>query len=256
VGEDPDVGPQGAKDGDSARDVEGMNARFDGSVGLRQYDRIVHRDNLALTSTVRKGAGVSGNVDRILDAMLELISTRGPEALSIRNVAAAAGVSVGAVQHHFSTRDKLLQAAMNAVEQRFMVRIRELIRDDASPESRLRSFCIEIAGLGSDDTTEVVVWTVFAARAAVDDSIRALHVAAWGRTELFLHGLIEAAMSNVADAATDTDATTADSAAFLLAVLDGIAVSRAAERSARISQERGIRILDHALRAIDISPTT
>jgi AcrR family transcriptional regulator len=199
---------------------------------------------------------VSGNVDRILDAMLELISTRGPEALSIRNVAAAAGVSVGAVQHHFSTRDKLLLAAMNAVEQRFMVRIRELIRDDASPESRLRSFCIEIAGLGSDDTTEVVVWTVFAARAAVDDSIRTLHVAAWGRTELFLRGLIEAVMSNVSDAATETDATTADSAAFLLAVLDGIAVSRAAERSARISQERGIRILDQALRAIDISPTT
>ena len=203
---------------------------------------------------VRKGAGLSGNVDRILDAMLELISTRGPEALSIRNVAAAAGVSVGAVQHHFSTKDKLLQAAMNAVEQRFMVRIRELIRDDASPESRLRSFCIEIAGLGSDDTTEVVVWTVFAARAAVDDGIRALHVAAWGRTELFLRGLIEAALSDVSDA--ETEATTADSAAFLLAVLDGIAVSRAAERSARISQERGIRILDHALRAIDISPTT
>jgi len=203
---------------------------------------------------VRKGAGLSGNVDRILDAMLELISTRGPEALSIRNVAAAAGVSVGAVQHHFSTKDKLLQAAMNAVEQRFMVRIRELIRDDASPESRLRSFCIEIAGLGSDDTTEVVVWTVFAARAAVDDSIRALHVAAWGRTELFLRGLIEAALSDVSDA--ETEATTADSAAFLLAVLDGLAVSRAAERSARISRERGIRILDQALRAIEVSPTT
>ena len=193
-------------------------------------------------------------MDRILDAMLELISTRGPEALSIRNVAAAAGVSVGAVQHHFSTKDKLLQAAMNAVEQRFMVRIRELIRDDASPESRLRSFCIEIAGLGSDDTTEVVVWTVFAARAAVDDSIRALHVAAWGRTELFLRGLIEAALSDVSDA--ETEATTADSAAFLLAVLDGLAVSRAAERSARISRERGIRILDQALRAIEVSPTT
>lgn len=185
----------------------------------------------------------NGRVERILDALIELLATRGPDALSIRNVASAAGVSVGAVQHHFGTKEKLLQAAMLTVEQRFASRIADLLRDDPSPESRLRAFCVEIAGLGNDDITEVVVWTVFAARSAVDNSIRQHHVSSWRHTEDVLRALIEAAYPQ---AATDAG----DSAALLLAVLDGIAVSRAAERSARLPVDRGIRILDQALSGI------
>jgi AcrR family transcriptional regulator len=185
----------------------------------------------------------NGRVERILDALIELLATRGPDALSIRNVASAAGVSVGAVQHHFGTKEKLLQAAMLTVEQRFASRIADLLRDDPSPESRLRAFCVEIAGLGSDDITEVVVWTVFAARSAVDDSIRLHHVSSWRHTEDVLRALIDAAYPQAT-------ADSADSAALLLAVLDGIAVSRAAERSARLPVDRGIRILDQALLGI------
>jgi AcrR family transcriptional regulator len=182
-------------------------------------------------------------VERILDALIELLATRGPDALSIRNVASAAGVSVGAVQHHFGTKEKLLQAAMLTVEERFASRISDRLRDDPSPESRLRAFCVEIAGLETDDTTEVVVWTAFAARAAVDDSIRQHHVSSWRHTEDVLRALIDAAYPQAT-------ADSADSAALLLAVLDGIAVSRAAERSARLPVDRGIRILDRALLGI------
>jgi AcrR family transcriptional regulator len=185
----------------------------------------------------------NGRVERILDALIELLTTRGPDALSIRNVASAAGVSVGAVQHHFGTKEKLLQEAMLTVEQRFASRIADLLRDDPSPESRLRAFCVEIAGLGSDDITEVVVWTVFAARSAVNDSIRLHHVSSWRHTEDVLRALIDAAYPQAT-------ADSADSAALLLAVLDGIAVSRAAERSARLPVDRGIRILDRALLGI------
>jgi AcrR family transcriptional regulator len=182
-------------------------------------------------------------VERILDALIELLATRGPDALSIRNVASAAGVSVGAVQHHFGTKEKLLQAAMDAVELRFRDRIGTLLQHEPSAESRLRAFCVEIAGLGSDDTTEVVVWTVFAARAAVDDSIRAHHTSSWSHTEDVLRALIEHAYPGA-------NGDAGDSAALLLAVLDGIAVSRAAERSTRLPRERGLRILDRALDAL------
>jgi AcrR family transcriptional regulator len=196
-----------------------------------------------MRSVSGRGTVQNDRVERILDALIELLATRGPDALSIRNVASAAGVSVGAVQHHFGTKEKLLQAAMLTVEQRFASRIADLLRDDPSPESRLRAFCVEIAGLGSDDITEVVVWTVFAARSAVDDGIRQHHVSSWRHTEDVLRALVDAAYPQAT-------ADSADSAALLLAVLDGIAVSRAAERSARLPVERGIRILDQALAGI------
>ena len=186
----------------------------------------------------------NGRTERILDALIELLATRGPDALSIRNVAAAAGVSVGAVQHHFGTKEQLLQAAMGEVEQRFRTRIGALLEQEPSPQSRLRAFCVEIAGLGNDDTTEVVVWTVFAARAAVDEGIRTHHVSSWAHTEDVLRALIESAYP-------DSREDAGDSAALLLAVLDGIAVSRAAERGSRLSQVRGVRILDRALTSLE-----
>lgn len=49
---------------------------------------------------------------RIRNAALEGFATRGVEATSVRDVAAAAGVSPGLVQHHFGTKDGL-RAAVN-----------------------------------------------------------------------------------------------------------------------------------------------
>lgn len=47
---------------------------------------------------------------RIRNAALELFATRGTSATTIRDVAKAAGVSPGLVQHHFGTKDELRKA--------------------------------------------------------------------------------------------------------------------------------------------------
>ena len=47
---------------------------------------------------------------RIRDASLELFADRGVPATSIRDIAAAAGVSGGLVQHHFGTKAGLRDA--------------------------------------------------------------------------------------------------------------------------------------------------
>ena len=44
------------------------------------------------------------SVERIRNAALKSFATYGTSATSLRTVAAAAGVSVGLVQHHFATR--------------------------------------------------------------------------------------------------------------------------------------------------------
>ncbi|AQA06319.1 TetR family transcriptional regulator [Mycobacterium sp. MS1601] len=48
--------------------------------------------------------------ERIRDAALELFSGQGVSATTMRDVAQAADVSVGLVQHHFGSKDRLIQA--------------------------------------------------------------------------------------------------------------------------------------------------
>jgi AcrR family transcriptional regulator len=56
------------------------------------------------------GAGEPSRVNRILEAALKTFAVRGTEATSLRMIAAAAGVSLGLVQHHFRTKANLIQA--------------------------------------------------------------------------------------------------------------------------------------------------
>lgn len=50
------------------------------------------------------------STERIFDAVTALPTTRGPETMSVRNVASEAGVSIGALQHHLRTKEDLLLA--------------------------------------------------------------------------------------------------------------------------------------------------
>lgn len=180
-----------------------------------------------------------GSRGRILDAVISVLSSRGAESVSIRNVAAEADASVGAVQHHFPTKEDLIVGAMTAVNERFRERARSLMEQQDSPEARLRVFCTQISCITDAGLHEAIVWTAFASRASTDTRIRALHAADWRRTEEVLHVLL-------ADAFPDAQVT-ADDAAFVLAVTDGIAVARAAEQSDRMTTERAERLLAAAI---------
>lgn len=187
--------------------------------------------------------GTSNRVG-ILAAVVSVLSTRGSDALSIRTVAAAAGVSVGAVQHHFPTKEALIVGAMTAVNERFRERMSARLATETSATARLRAFCLEIACIaGTDDElVDAVVWTSFAARASTDEGVRAVHRADWARTEEVVLALLTAANPHAG--------VTADDAALVLAVTDGIAVARAAEQSDRLSPERAARVIDGVLAAI------
>ena len=49
-------------------------------------------------------------IERIRDAALKILATQGASGTSLRAVAAAAGVSLGLVQHHFATKAGLIKA--------------------------------------------------------------------------------------------------------------------------------------------------
>lgn len=60
-------------------------------------------------------SGVRPSVERIRDAALKRFAAQGVGATSLRDIADTAGVSVGLVQHHFGTKDRLVDAVDNHV---------------------------------------------------------------------------------------------------------------------------------------------
>jgi AcrR family transcriptional regulator len=57
-------------------------------------------------------------VESIIDATLSLWSVKGPAELSLRSIAARAGVNYGLVHRHFRTKEAVIKAAMDRVVER------------------------------------------------------------------------------------------------------------------------------------------
>jgi AcrR family transcriptional regulator len=74
----------------------------------------------------------------IADALMRVAAEQGLEAVSLRHVAAAAGVSPGMVQHYFRTKDEMMAFAISVVRDRGEVRVTEAVsRLGPSPAPRL-----------------------------------------------------------------------------------------------------------------------
>lgn len=80
-----------------------------------------------------------GNLRAVLvEAALEMVRAEGPERLSVREAARAAGVSPSAVYRHFGDRSELLQAVGLVIQERMAAAMREHMTAprDADPRQR------------------------------------------------------------------------------------------------------------------------
>jgi AcrR family transcriptional regulator len=69
-------------------------------------------------------------------AVFTVIGTRGLEAVSLRDVAEQAGVSMGAVQHYFPTKQAMLLFALSHMRERVMARLRSAVSGLDQPTRR------------------------------------------------------------------------------------------------------------------------
>lgn len=187
--------------------------------------------------------GVEEPSDRLLDGVVDLLATSGYEGLSIRKVAAQAGVSIGAVQHHFATKDALLAAAMGRVSARFQARLIARVPEGAAPAVVLREVADELLGAGEGARPASVVWLVRLARSAVHEPTALAHRTEWRQVEDLLASLILDARSDLGAAAARDEATT------LLAVLDGLAAAVAVEPG-RVPPDRARELLRRHLERV------
>lgn len=177
----------------------------------------------------------------IAEAVLAIAAREGLDRASVRDVAKEAGVSAGMVQHHFRTRDQMLQFACEYMVKRTNEHIGEQVR--ALPEPRgvrsiLKTVFEEMLPLDEERRVGIRVWMAFLARAVVDPDMEAYMRGTFRNSQRHFTGLLVEARDR-GELAPGVDPDRA--ATSLFALVDGL-VSHVL-----IGHYTG----DEALRAID-----
>ena len=155
---------------------------------------------------------------QLTDALLSITATRGLDQVSVREVAAAAGVSIGTVQHYFATKDQMLLFAFRQVVERTRARVAG-IDAGAGPRQALGAALRELLPLDQPRLAECRVYLAFAARAATSPALAAVQQ----ETLSAIHADLQQVLTAATTARTRRTATdTVVEARLLLAVVDGL----------------------------------
>ncbi|GIO59605.1 TetR/AcrR family transcriptional regulator [Paenibacillus cineris] len=107
----------------------------------------------------------------IAESAWKIIETKGIEHASIRAVAAAAGVSPGALRHYFSTQDELLLFIVDYYLTRGADRAKG-IEISRIPMKAALEVVLELLPMDSDKRTVAGVWWVFAIRSLTSPALQ------------------------------------------------------------------------------------
>jgi AcrR family transcriptional regulator len=154
----------------------------------------------------------------IADALVRVAAEQGLEAVSLRHVAAAAGVSAGMVQHYFRTKDEMMRFAMAAVRERSQARVEAAtaaLGAGPSPRDVVRALLVGVLPLDDESRAYGRVGLAFLAYTAVRPDAAADVRADTRGLVGYLAGLIR-------DAGRPVDPESA--AAGLLAAMEGLGV--------------------------------
>lgn len=104
---------------------------------------------------------------QLIDVAIELMADRGLAEVSIRDVAAAAGVPFSSITYHFGTKDKLLEEVMETMVEKFCDRMVLAGLSGTSLQEVLQRSVTEIAagtGYGPGHHMLLLEFTLYAAR--------------------------------------------------------------------------------------------
>lgn len=153
-------------------------------------------------------------------ALWQVIRRDGIDTVSVRSVAAEAGVSAGSLRHYFPTQAELIGFAMELVEARTRDRISQIDLTGTAIE-RVTALAEEVLPLDAERREDLQVWFALTARARHDP---ALHEVS-GRAYDALLDLARSVVGELARAGlTSADDDLEVEAVRLHALLDGLAV--------------------------------
>ncbi|MBB5085224.1 TetR/AcrR family transcriptional regulator [Nonomuraea endophytica] len=186
---------------------------------------------------------------RLTDALLRIASTRGLQAVSMREIAAEAGVSLRVVQYYFTNKQALLESGLTELGARMERRFKQ--RTAGAGELTPRGVFAAVLGviLPFDEQSErdSMAWTAYYTAALTDPALAAVGLTLPNALENFLTVRLTAAQQ-AGDVAPDRDPRT--EVAALLALANGLTSS---VLSGQRSHEAATEIIDYQLDRLFLS---
>ncbi|HYH91483.1 MAG TPA: TetR/AcrR family transcriptional regulator, partial [Solirubrobacteraceae bacterium] len=161
--------------------------------------------------------------DDLTDALIRVVVEQGLDAVSIRTVARAAGVSIGTVQYRFPTKDDLLLAAYERAIDQVSLRARAVAEQDPAPATYVRSLLRELLPLDDRREAELRVALAFSARSVYSPRLTELYTEGYRALVDAVVGALEQAVER-GEAAPGVEPRRDATAA--VAVADGLAWHR------------------------------
>lgn len=172
---------------------------------------------------------------RLVEAGVQILAAGAHAAMPLRAVAARAGTTTGAIQHHFGDKRGLLLAIMRHHGQRTVERLRRLERTALPPaDVRIKRILLEFLPLDAERRDECIVADVFEGVAIHDETL----------ARAFRHEYATLAKL-IADQLPPARATHAE---HLLAFVGGLRTELLLQR---ITSEDAIALLDDFVRLVD-----
>ncbi|OYO14726.1 transcriptional regulator [Enemella evansiae] len=125
----------------------------------------------------------------IVQGVWLVIARDGLAAVSMRTVAAAAGVSVGRIQHYFASKEELLRVSARAMIEAGTDRYRE-DTEQASPAGRLREALGHPIRRAAEPGPGVSIWYAYLTASATDAEIAAILAEGKRGQETLVAGLL------------------------------------------------------------------
>ena len=181
--------------------------------------------------------------DQLIEVATRLFAERGYEDTSIEAVLAAAGVSRGALYHHFAGKDALFSAVVDSVENRIAVRLSAVVADAKDPVDALTAASLAWVGLAGDPVIQRVVL------------IDAPSVLGWDRWraaggEQSAQEAVRELLQAIADSGRLTPGLVGPFAHMILAALDEIALVIARAEDPETALAEGLEAVRELLRRV------
>src|SRR6202140_2378550 len=129
--------------------------------------------------------------EALVDATLRCLKQFGHEGVSVRRISAAAGVSIGLINHHFPSKSGLVAETYETLALSLQDSIRRQAHNRAaSPRARLSGFFRASFAPDLLDPQLFNVWLVFWSMVAHSAEIRAVHSSTYGKYRAVLESLL------------------------------------------------------------------
>jgi AcrR family transcriptional regulator len=151
-----------------------------------------------MATSVKRPTGREQILDAVLDAAERLFASAGPADVSLRAIAAEAGVNYGLVHRHFGTKDALFDQLMQRYAERWLAELEEHGDYDAALDRLIGS------DFEASPNLRLLAWTLLSSNNAQHGETYRRHAALDG-----LPAMLEEAGTPPHEAAVDTAAALA-----------------------------------------------